>query len=694
MKSLSVASVLRFALIGLALALAIDLGRGAQSSWSRLVMARETMEITTVSTQLFNAFQNVRLDRGNTYRELMSDKTGITPLTERLRTAGNAGYVGAIVALKAASIPERDTLVAELEANHTRLLALQAETNTAMAGAKTQARIDLAARWQAEMTSQIESLTKLSESLGLRIKLRDPVVDTLLAVKDAALDARNNAGDATLLISNATSGVKLPADAASKFYLSLGAARAALKDVRGVLRGLPISTGLEAALADLDRHYSGKDFQDKQLRQFQALSASEKPPLDTAQWGEAYLAALGSIAKVATEALAQAEFHAATEASAARRDFFVQSGLLALGILFAGAMLFVVGRRVITPLAVLRERMEQLAIGRLDIEAPYTERSDEIGALGQTMALFRANMEEAERLRGARADQERDAAAARRREMLALADQFDHAVGQTVAVVSDAAHQLQTAAQVLSSTAERTSQQSMAVAAASEQASANVASVAGATEELASSVTEIARRVEVSSTIARAAVREIDETNSRVAGLGQAADRVGSIVTLIEDIASKTNLLALNATIEAARAGAAGKGFAVVAAEVKQLADQTTKATGDIGAQIQAMQSASLGAAEAITGIGETIQRMNDIAGDVAAAVDGQGQATAEIARNVSEAAQGTSDVSGNIAGVTEAAAHASKASADVLASASHLSRQASALSAQVADFLARVRAA
>ena len=266
--------------------------------------------------------------------------------------------------------------------------------------------------------------------------------------------------------------------------------------------------------------------------------------------------------------------------------------------------------------------------------------------------------------------------------------QMANNVKEVTEIVSSSSAQLQNTAQNLSATAEQTSQQSAAVASAAEQASANVQTVSSAAEELSSSIEEVGRQVAESSTIAQGAVVEAEATNKSVEELAEAADKIGQVVELISDIAAQTNLLALNATIEAARAGDAGKGFAVVANEVKSLASQTAKATGDISAQISAIQGATGNAVTAIKSIGDTINKVNEIATAIASAVEEQGAATKEIARNVQEAATGTQEVTTNITEVQKAATETGESSAQVLEAANELSKQSEALRTEIEKFM------
>ncbi len=261
-------------------------------------------------------------------------------------------------------------------------------------------------------------------------------------------------------------------------------------------------------------------------------------------------------------------------------------------------------------------------------------------------------------------------------------------VKEVVGVVSSASEELKATAESLSTSAEQTSGQAGAVSTASEQASANVQAVASAAEELASSTQEIGRQVTQSAQIARSAVQEAEKTNDGIKSLADAAEAIGEVVGLIDDIASQTKLLALNATIEAARAGDAGKGFAVVASEVKNLADQTAKATKEIGEQIGGMQTATKEAVTAIGGIGDTITKIDENSTAIASAVEEQSAATQEISRNAQEASSGTREVSSNIAGVTEAATQSGAASTEMLQSATELSEQAVNLSTEIEAFI------
>jgi methyl-accepting chemotaxis protein len=282
----------------------------------------------------------------------------------------------------------------------------------------------------------------------------------------------------------------------------------------------------------------------------------------------------------------------------------------------------------------------------------------------------------------------------RRATLERLAEEFETAVYGVVDNFGSTAKELQSAAEVMTGAAKTTADQSNAVAAAAEEASANVRTVATAADELSASVTEIGRQVASSTEIAGKAVQTASQTSVKVQELSKASEKIGDVVELISNIARQTNLLALNATIEAARAGEAGKGFAVVAQEVKSLAEQTAKATAEIGTQIGDIQTSTNDAVTSIGTISEVIEAINGIATTIAAAVEEQGSATLEIARNVQEAAQGTSEVSANTSGLSTAATSTGSAANQVMASAKGLGEQADDLRNVAKGFVATIRAA
>jgi methyl-accepting chemotaxis protein len=349
---------------------------------------------------------------------------------------------------------------------------------------------------------------------------------------------------------------------------------------------------------------------------------------------------------------------------------------------------------VARPMTRLNGALGEMAGGNLNVVIPGASRGDEIGDLAKTVMVIRKNAEQKAGDEGkAKLQQDEILARQRRAEMASLADQFEGAVSEIVETVSSASTELEVSASTLTATAERSQELTTIVAAASEEAATNVQSVASSTEEMASSITEISRQVQESARMANEAVDQARNTTDRVSELSKAAARIGDVVELINTIAGQTNLLALNATIEAARAGEAGRGFAVVASEVKALAEQTAKATGEIGQQISGIQAATQESVNAIKEISGTIEKLSEISSTIAAAVEEQGAATQEISRNVQQAAHGTQQVSANITDVQRGASETGSASSQVLSAAQSLSGESNRLKLEVGKFLNSVRA-
>jgi methyl-accepting chemotaxis protein len=389
------------------------------------------------------------------------------------------------------------------------------------------------------------------------------------------------------------------------------------------------------------------------------------------------------------------------EADAAARHVGAVShdAKLWLGIALAGmgvvclVSLFAMMRGVSRPILAMAGAMRRLADHDLTVTIPGLGRGGEIGAMAEAVGVFKTGMIEADALAAAK-EAENAQKAERAARLDALVRAFEAKVGSLVGVMSSASTELEATARAMSEGAGTTDRQAGAVAGAAEEASAGVQTVAAAAEELTASIGEISRQVAQSAGITGQAVAEARRTDTVVRALAEGAQRIGQVVDLITNIAGQTNLLALNATIEAARAGDAGKGFAVVASEVKNLAQQTARATEEIGTQIGQIQSATREAVGAIEGITQTIGQVSAIATAIAAAVEEQGAATREIARNVGQTATSTQAVTVNIAGVSQAASGTGAAAEQVLGAAAALAEQAGHLSTEVDRFVSGVRAA
>jgi methyl-accepting chemotaxis protein len=375
----------------------------------------------------------------------------------------------------------------------------------------------------------------------------------------------------------------------------------------------------------------------------------------------------------------------------AMQSMAVAGGFAALLVL---AVTMLVVRRVTRPLTSVTDALTAIANGGDDVRITCDDRADEIGDMARTVAVFKSNALERQRLRDAQSASAVAAAEQRKTELRSFVDAFQTSVGGIIDNVLNSSGEFESGARQLTETARTTADLSGRSAGASETASEHVRSAAVASDELSTSIADIARRVQESNGIAAEAVKQAAATDQRINELSEAGARIGDVVKLITSIAEQTNLLALNATIEAARAGDAGRGFAVVAQEVKTLAGQTAKATEEIGSQIANMQLATQESVAAIKAIGQTIERISEIATSISSAVEQQRAATQNIAQSVRSAASGTADVVSNIRNAAKGAGETGDNSDRMFTSARALSAESLRLKAEVDKFLDRMRAA
>jgi methyl-accepting chemotaxis protein len=399
--------------------------------------------------------------------------------------------------------------------------------------------------------------------------------------------------------------------------------------------------------------------------------------------------ATGKVAGILYVGIPMAQFESML--SQAIESVAAAAGLAALLVL---VLTLLVVRRVTKPLTSVTRSLTALAEGKSDVEIECEDRSDEIGEIARTVAVFRSNSQERARMRSEQAAASAAAVEQRKSDLRNFVEQFRGSVGGILDKVLISSGEFERTARQLTDTARSTADLSARSAGASENASEHVRSAASASDELSQSISEITRRVQESNAISAEAVRQAEATDQRIAQLSEAGARIGDVVKLITSIAEQTNLLALNATIEAARAGDAGRGFAVVAQEVKTLAGQTAKATDEISNQIASMQLATEESVAAIKAISQTIERISGIAGSISAAVEQQQSATHNIVASVRAAVSGTADVAVNVRQAAEGANETGETSSRMFASAQALSGESLHLKAEVDGFLDRVRAA
>ena len=370
---------------------------------------------------------------------------------------------------------------------------------------------------------------------------------------------------------------------------------------------------------------------------------------------------------------------------------------LLISALIVGALIvsfaFFASRRMMKPLPVMTNLLAAISHDEKISEIPYRSRKDEIGDMAAAVAVL--NDKNVHRLElehhKAETDKERER---REQKMLQTVVAFDHDIQAILESVSENSRTMEGTAQRLTEIAEATAEQSTSASSVSNEAASNAQTVASASEELSASIGEISQQLSKTRSVVSLASNESIATNEKVESLDMAAQKIGEVVTIIQAVAEQTNLLALNATIEAARAGEAGKGFAVVAAEVKELANQTSKATEEISSQISGIQSSSQEAVAAISKISETMAEVNEYTNSIAAAVEQQGAATEEISSNVQQASQGTLEASERMASVSSSVADTHQSAENVLEASRNAAEQALQLRERIESFLKDIQAA
>jgi len=368
--------------------------------------------------------------------------------------------------------------------------------------------------------------------------------------------------------------------------------------------------------------------------------------------------------------------------------------LTALGVLtlvVVGFGVLIISRSVARPLSLITATIKRVAEGDEKVEVPHTDRGDEIGALARAIQIFQEAME---RNRNLNSQVGRDAKAREERatHIESSVEEFRGAIGGVLRAVTDNATAMRETAQSITRAASEANGRAVAAASATEQASCNVNAVAGAAEELSASVEEIGRQVRQSAGVVEQAGLRTEKSVAEIESLAAATQRIDGVLNLIQTIAEQTNLLALNATIEAARAGDAGRGFAVVAHEVKTLAEQTAKATSEIGQNVGLIQSSTRSAVDAVREIGSAVSDINDVTSNIASAVGQQDAATREISSNAQSAAQGNQTLVENIDSLSEAIGETNKAATSVLTASSDLTATAETLSREVDKFFHNLR--
>ncbi|MET4071100.1 methyl-accepting chemotaxis protein [Bradyrhizobium sp. S3.2.6] len=692
----SIRSVLG-AIIGvLGLFLVGQLSTGLLGAIARNSAAQKVERFASTDQQLFATLLGFRLERGTFLSGLVADAPANANADDRIATnrgLSETAYKNVLERLTGVSDPRLAAATSKLVAIHDALVPLRTKAEGAIHQPKATRDARVGDEFRKAAQDYLDAILALTAELENALKLTDPVVDHLLGIKQSAWSARANGGSVAIRLEAAAAAGK-PWSAADM----VGAAEDTGRSKQAWSQVLEVAARPDApaSLTDViarSKQGEAAAMTERQQGFIKALSNNQTIDIKVEDLSKLNTAILNYSVEAGQAALAEMVARAGQQMTSATWSLALNGGMMLVALAITAFGFILVNRRVSAPIRTLTQAMRSLAERDYAIALAGIERGDEIGEMSRAVSVFRENM-----IAGDRLAQEQSTEQGRKeRRQLAvdgLIEQFEKTVTESLHTLASASGELNATAQSMSSTAEQGSSQAASVASLSGDASSNVQTVAAATEELSASISEISRQVAESSSIAGAAASEADRTNTEVQALADAAQRIGDVVALITGIAEQTNLLALNATIEAARAGDAGRGFAVVASEVKNLATQTAKATEEITGQVAAIQGATKSSVTAIQSIGTTIQRVNEIAAAIAAAVEEQGAATREIARNVQQASQGTNEVSRHISGVSQAAGQTGAAAGEVLDSAKMLARLSDDLKRDVDRFVGDLRAA
>jgi len=424
--------------------------------------------------------------------------------------------------------------------------------------------------------------------------------------------------------------------------------------------------------------------------------AIEVSPAAGREWGDndanrAVRSALNQDLEALSKVYAERGKRIARQADVNQQLAFVLTCIGGFGLLLVGLGVVIISRSIARPLSAITTTIKQVAEGAENVEVPYSDRADEIGALARAIRIFQEAMDHNRKLNSA-VSTESKAREERARHIETSVEAFRVAIGAVLRAVTDNASNMRNTAQSITRVTSQAEGRAVTAAGATEQASSNVSAVAGATEELSASVQEIGRQVRQSASAVEQTGLRTEKSISEIESLAAATQRIDGVLTLIQTIAEQTNLLALNATIEAARAGDAGRGFAVVAHEVKALAGQTAKATAEIAQNVSLIQASTRNAVDAVREIGGAVRDINDVTSNIAGAVGQQDAATREISVNAQAAAEGNATLVANITSLRDAIGETNTAAASVLSASSDLTSTADTLSREVDKFFQNLR--
>ncbi|WP_052214100.1 methyl-accepting chemotaxis protein [Belnapia sp. F-4-1] len=679
------------ALVGIAVG-----GNIAYGEWKQGGAARASVGQAAAAEASLRLIERLVIERGNYVIRVSGAEAADAAMIARLgalQRETDAALSRAQAALRGSQDPGLLAQAAPIEEITAQLAALRRDVMVEIQRPAAQRSAEIQARPGREMSAMIARAGAAMDAAHRAVAATAPELDALLRIARSSWDLRDAASRRVVPISIAmTAGRALTQAELESIAVASALLEASWRSIREMIAVAGSPSRLANAAASVQRLYF-----EEAAAKMQALIAAGRAggtyPMTQAEFTAFATPSMQTLLLVRDAALEEAVARATATAERATAWFLTTLAGLFGFLALLGGLSWLLARQVVAPVVALTGTVQHLAAGACETPVPHRARRDEIGAMATAVEVLRIGAVEAARLAAAMAA-EQAAKAARAEQLEAALRRFETEMAVGLERFSAAAAPLEATADALAAAADTSRGQAAAMSGAAGSAAANVQTVAASAEELSASIAEVARQVADNARAAGRAAADAAATDAAVTGLSDTAQRIGEVVGLIGSIAGQTNLLALNATIEAARAGEAGKGFAVVAGEVKALAAQTAKATEAIGPQIAAMQAETARAVEAIRGIAGTIDALNGIAGQVAAAAEQQAAATQEIGRAVAEAAAGTEEVSRQTLGVLDGADRAGSATAELRQASGGLTRQAAELRRTVDGFLASVRAA
>jgi methyl-accepting chemotaxis protein len=629
LNRISVNALLKTVIGVLGLAVVVMLMVSSWQSLQRLKAVDRIAAVTEISGQLFTALHNLRVDRSSTNRELSYDhaQTSHTKQNQEVRAVQMPALKAAIAGLEDIDYPEKATTYPQLVQAYKTLSALHEATAKAVTLPKAQRPANLASEFMKESGDLLNLLGKVSALLTASVKLEDAYIDQLMALKELAWLARNSAGDATVMISNAMAGLPPPADALTRYEINLGKTDAAWGAISNLASGLTLPARFKQAIDKGNSEFFAPDYTALRLKVFKQALAKEPTGYKAEEWTLMSVAKLATILNAAEVALDIAKEHAAAQRAEASRSLIVQFSLLVVALALVVGMMFVVTRRVTAPLNNIQGAMRKLAGGDFDVILPGLDRKDEIGDVANAVEQFKIlavekakseadeslrRQEAAAQARARAAEEQAKAAAAQAEAFRALGagltrlaegdvtvriteefgedyrqirDDFNTAMSRlqdTIRNIAMASMEVSNAASEISMSTTDLSQRTEEQAASLEQTSASMEEMAVTVKKNAENALHANQLTRGTSEVADRGGKVVAEAVSAMARIEESSGKISDIISVIDEIARQTNLLALNAAVEAARAGEAGRGFAVVASEVRSLAQRSSQAAKDI----------------------------------------------------------------------------------------------------------------